>query len=851
MEFLDLNNFEKLSIIGQGSFGKVFKVIKKDSKEIYAAKISLQQLNVDQQALITNLKREVNIISQLDHPSILKFIGYSPIDFSQEPYPTIVTEYSSNGSLDRIINQERQSLSLPQWDDTQKLINIYGIASAMSYLHANNIIHRDLKPANILEDDYLFPKIADFGLSKVSHSKASMTTQSMAGFKGTPIYVPPESWETGEYTKAGDVYAFSIIVYEIMTVEEPFKDFTIPMIFSKVVSKGYRPEIDSTIADCYRNLISRCWSQNPEERPTFDNIVDELKSNEDFITDLIDKDKYYEYIDLIDTLGSSFNPSKKFPKITLSEIPEKVIENESYETASKDDKNKTAAKDDQNPTKKEQNTTEDDDENGTKDDEDKNSTNSDDDDDIDNKKKSDKKSSKSKKHSHHKQKIYKELSKLDEFGKLSDEVQFIIKKELSEQGESGKKTILFHSDKTVMLYANDSLKSPVFVNVLKFFDDITFEVKHPSDFFETILLTVISLKGVVNKGMMCRIVSSDISKLGEILINKNMNFSVFINSMNLKAVCNEFEKCKNLVQLTIPSSVKSIDDYAFNECSSLREVNLPSSVILIGRASFKDCSSLAEIKLPSSLISIDDNSFGGCSSLVEVSIPSSVISIGASSFSFCTKLEEFSIPSSSGLNSIENCTFQFCSSLKRFVVPSSVKVIGEKAFNKCSSLSEIVIPSSVNSIGDNAFYKCSSLKEIKMPPFLLSIGKFAFFNCSSLCEVVVPSSVASIGESAFSFCTSVKVVSISSPVVVIDKNAFKDCYSLNEISIPDSVDSLKDLVDSASLTVNNLPAPVTKIGKKMFDNCAPMMQMALPSSFKKIPVEDYLGFDKSVRITKK
>ena len=61
-----------------------------------------------------------------------------------------------------------------------------------------------------------------------------MTTQSTAGFKGTPVYVPPEIWENNEYTKAGDVYAFSIVVYEILTLEEPFKNFNIMMMCKKV-----------------------------------------------------------------------------------------------------------------------------------------------------------------------------------------------------------------------------------------------------------------------------------------------------------------------------------------------------------------------------------------------------------------------------------------------------------------------------------------------------------------------------------------------------------------------------------------------------------------------------------------
>ena len=93
-------------------------------------------------------------------------MDYNPCNFKQKTKPTIITEYASNGSLDRIIELERLNMAIPEWDDTKKLINLYGIAMGMSYLHSKHIIHRDLKPANIFLDDHLYPKIGDFGLSK-------------------------------------------------------------------------------------------------------------------------------------------------------------------------------------------------------------------------------------------------------------------------------------------------------------------------------------------------------------------------------------------------------------------------------------------------------------------------------------------------------------------------------------------------------------------------------------------------------------------------------------------------------------------------------------------------------------
>ena len=168
-------------------------------------------------------------------------------------------------------------------------------------------------------DDYLFPKISDFGLSKINHSKSSMTFQSNPDIKGTPIYIAPEIWESQKYDKAGDVYSFSLIVYEIITNEKPFNDLhSISEIFVNVVMKGIRPEFNFSIPDSYRHLIEKCWSYDPSDRPTFDDIVSSLKNDSGFITECVDVNKYLNYIDFIEEYHSSFNKNQK--KFDLNEI---------------------------------------------------------------------------------------------------------------------------------------------------------------------------------------------------------------------------------------------------------------------------------------------------------------------------------------------------------------------------------------------------------------------------------------------------------------------------------------------------------------------------------------------------
>ena len=182
----NLDDYVLQEKIGSGSFGKVYKVKNKITKDIYAAKISIELIDETTSELFLNISREINIIAKLNHPSVLKFILFSPINFKKKLKPVIITEYASNGTLKDLIYFRKSK----NFNDTQKLIIIYGIASAMLYLHSHNIIHRDLKPENILINNCLFPKIADFGLSKINEPNFINTTINT--IKGTPIYISPE-----------------------------------------------------------------------------------------------------------------------------------------------------------------------------------------------------------------------------------------------------------------------------------------------------------------------------------------------------------------------------------------------------------------------------------------------------------------------------------------------------------------------------------------------------------------------------------------------------------------------------------------------------------------------------------
>ena len=236
-----------------------------------------------------------------------------------------------------------------------------------------------------------------------------------------------------------------------------------------------------------------------------------------------------------------------------------------------------------------------------------------------------------------------------------------------------------------------------------------------------------------------------------------------------------------LSKLVIEEGVTSIGDDLFGTCKDLVNVSLPSTLTSIGTRAFQDCTSLSEITLPSGLTSLGEDAFSRCTSLENLNIPSGVSVLPAGIFDGCSNLKNVTL--GNGITSIENDAFTGCAKLASITLPNGVTEIGDKAFSGCEALASVTLPTGLKAIGDEAYAYCTKIESIVIPSGVTTIGDSAFYACTSLSEIKIPVSVTEIGYNAFS--TYAEAVTISFAGTEAAWNAmentdeYKDGYTIS------------------------------------------------------------------------
>ena len=324
--------------------------------------------------------------------------------------------------------------------------------------------------------------------------------------------------------------------------------------------------------------------------------------------------------------------------------------------------------------------------------------------------------------------------------------------------------------------------------------------------------------------------------------------SVFYEGVeySVSSIGSEVFKGRSLTSVTIPNSVTSIGENAFQGCSGLTSVHI-SDIAAWCRISFGsgyanplNCAhhlylgdeEIKDLVIPNSVTCIERCAFWGCSGLTSVNIPSSVTSIGSSAFYGCSGLTavhisdigawcKISFVQSSNPLSLARHLFLNGEEVKDLEIPNSVTSIGSSAFYGCTGLTSVTIGNSVTSIGNGAFYNCSGLTSVNIGNGVTSIGSSAFSGCSGLTSLIFGNSLTSIGNNSFCECSGLTSVIFPNSVTDIGCEAFRGCSGLTSVTIPNSVTLIRDYSFGwcNALTSITIGSEVNTIGTQAFTNC--------------------------------
>lgn len=197
-------------MLGAGNFGKVFLAQSTADSEFKVAIKTIQKKRLLDK--IEVLKDEINILSSLDHPNIVKYYE----TYESPNYLYLVMEYCHGGELFKKLTENGEDFT------EQKAARIMkSLFLAVNHLHSKGIAHRDLKPENVMYGSDERVKIIDFGLSKLTVQNNGGLNGNLKTLVGTPYYVAPEVLE-GDYSKECDCWSLGVIMYIILSGYLPF-----------------------------------------------------------------------------------------------------------------------------------------------------------------------------------------------------------------------------------------------------------------------------------------------------------------------------------------------------------------------------------------------------------------------------------------------------------------------------------------------------------------------------------------------------------------------------------------------------------------------------------------------------
>ncbi|KAA8533488.1 hypothetical protein F0562_031078 [Nyssa sinensis] len=244
---MGVENYHVIELVGEGSFGKVYKGRRKYTGQTVAMKFILKHGKSEKD--IHNLRQEIEILRKLKHENIIEMLDSfeSPQEFC------VVTEFAQ-GELFEILEDDK---CLPE-EQVQAIAK--QLVRALHYLHSNRIIHRDMKPQNILIGAGSVVKLCDFGFARAM----STNTVVLRSIKGTPLYMAPELVREQPYNHTADLWSLGVILYELFVGQPPFYTNSVYALIRHIIKDPVK--YPDNMSPNFKNFLRGLLNKVPQNR---------------------------------------------------------------------------------------------------------------------------------------------------------------------------------------------------------------------------------------------------------------------------------------------------------------------------------------------------------------------------------------------------------------------------------------------------------------------------------------------------------------------------------------------------------------------------------------------------------
>jgi tRNA A-37 threonylcarbamoyl transferase component Bud32/ankyrin repeat protein len=261
-DIISTQDFTKNDLIGQGSYGSVYKGTYKKNP-VAIKQLLNQSLSEDE---VKQFEKEAIALSKTHSEYLVRIPG---ICLESDSY-ALILEYMTGGSLKQFLQNPESG----SWSVRYQIA--IDVGAGLSYLHKQNIFHGDLKSPNILLDYQFKAKLSDFGFSALKALSVAFSLDK----EGSVRWMAPELFdENPTHTKQCDIYSYGVILWEITSRKRPYHSMRrekIPLW----ISQGKREEIPQDTPPSMAKLIAKCWDGRAEERPTAEEAAKTLREEQ-------------------------------------------------------------------------------------------------------------------------------------------------------------------------------------------------------------------------------------------------------------------------------------------------------------------------------------------------------------------------------------------------------------------------------------------------------------------------------------------------------------------------------------------------------------------------------------------